>query len=75
MKKLMAMMVAVLFVSATTMAQVQPTVKSSEKKAPTTEMKTTSKKSMKKKPKAKMKKDTSKMSNTAMKTEKKAVKK
>lgn len=63
----MAMLVAVLFVSATTIAQVQPAAKSSEKKMPTTEVKTTTKKSIKKKPAAKMKKDTSGMKKTTIK--------
>lgn len=76
MKRIMAMLVVALFLSATTMAQVQPTVKTTAKKAPATEMKMTSK-SMKKKPMTKMNSNsnvkTSSEKVVVKKTEKKAV--
>jgi len=43
MKKVMAMLVAILFLSVTMMAQVKPTINNSVKKPPTTEMKVVNK--------------------------------
>lgn len=72
----MAMLVVALFLSATTMAQVQPAAKTTVKKAPTTEMKMTNK-SMKKKPMTKVKTDSNVKTTSGKvvvkKTEKKVV--